>query len=58
MILRPCPGCLQVPETRRLEGNAGFSTECPMCRGLSALGRTEDESRVCWNGCIGREDFR
>lgn len=60
MTLRavPCPKCRRVPETRRIDGGGGYSTECPRCGGLSAFGRTEDDSRRCWNDCIDRGDYR
>ena len=50
----PCPKCRRVPETRKMEGCLGFSTECPRCGGLCAYGSTEDSSRSCWNRCVLR----
>lgn len=54
----PCPMCRRVPETRRIDGEGGYSTECPRYGGLSAFGRTEDDARRCWNDCIDRGDYR
>lgn len=51
----PCPKCNLVPETRKMEGCLGFSTECPRCGGLCAFGNTEDDSRRCWNRCVEEE---
>lgn len=51
----PCPKCHLVPETRKMEGCLGFSTECPRCGGLCAFGNTEDDSRRCWNRCVEEE---
>ena len=51
----PCPMCRRTPETRRMEGCLGFSTECPRCGGLCAFGNTEDDSRRCWNHCAEEE---
>lgn len=55
----PCPKCRRVPETRRMDGDAGYSTECPKCGGLCAFGNTEDSSRSCWNRCVDErcDDF-
>ena len=51
-----CPHCRKAPTCYAVESShCLFGVTCMDCRGILALGNTEDEAKICWNNSVARE---
>ncbi len=48
-----CPVCRKTPQT--VKGDQVWTTSCPSCGGICALGDTAEKSIHCWNACQMQE---